>query len=190
MSSIFFRWAAKCGAAAVIAAPILVSTPALATIYVYDQTSASVPGLLISASITVNGDLSNLPHTSSTSNPIDFGNLLAFALSAPNALGISYTLSEFVAPQTIGPDMGFPKWTIDPGPNISFISGNDLDQFTIMGGNIAINSDYDAICPTTGACTAHGNWDPVSEPPSLAMLAVGAIWLSAAGGRRRQSSAR
>jgi hypothetical protein len=189
MTEFFRGWSSKLAAAAILAAPILAPMPVWATTYVYDQTSASVAGLMISASITVDGSLANLPDTSSTANPIDFGKLQAFAISAPGALARPYALSDFMASRTIPPEVGYPSWAISGGPDISFINDVDTDQFIITGGSIAINSDYELICRVSGECTAQGNWDPVPEPSTLAMLAIGLTWLGAAGVHLRRSSA-
>lgn len=182
-------WPSTLFAAIVLVGSLLLPGPARATTYAYDQTSASVPGLVISGLITVNGNLFDLPDTSSTANPIDFGNLLAFQISAPNALARSYTLNDFVATQTDGRYAGFPNWTIGGGPGIDFINAVDTEHFIITGGSIAINSDYDGICHMTGTCFAQGNWDPVPEPSTLATFAIGAAWLWVTAARRRRAGA-
>jgi hypothetical protein len=168
----------KTGAAAVFAVPALLASPASATVFVYEQTATTIPGVVVSAAITVNGNLSDLPTVSSLSNPIAFGNLLAFDFSAPDALSSSYALPDFVAGQPASsPNAGFPAWSIMPGPDISFINVADTDEFIIDGGQISINSDFAGLCGVTGACRTSGSWDPVSEPSTAALLAVGLFFL-------------
>ena len=57
-----------------------------ATIYGFDQTSASVPGLIVTGEMTINGGVADLPTLSNLCHapcgPVDYGNLLAFAMSS------------------------------------------------------------------------------------------------------------
>lgn len=161
----------------------VVASPARATLIVYEQTSASVPGLSISASMTVNGGLSDLPTLNQSSTPIDFGNLLGFDLLAPN--GVTYTVADFVAPSAFG----FPLWNISPS-GISFIDATDSSDFIISFalGTIQFETDGPSTppdCQRTGACITTGYWSAIAEPSSTALILVG---LSALGFWWRRAS--
>lgn len=145
------------------------AAPAHATLLVYEQTSASVPGLSIDASITVVGGLSDLPTLNQFSTPIDFGNLLAFDLEAPD--GVTYTLANFVAPS----GFGFPLWSISPA-GISF--NNSASDFIIAFATGTIRFETDAPsnprdCMTTGQCVTTGHWAAIAEPAGAGLVLVG-----------------
>lgn len=155
------------------------AVPARATLFVYDQSSASVPGLSISASLTVNGGLSDLLTMNQSTAPIDFGNLLAFNLLAPD--GVTYTLANFVAPSSLG----FPLWSISPD-GIWF--NNTQSDFAISFAAGTIKFDTDAPsnprdCGITGRCATAGHWDAIAEPGGTALILTG---LSALGLWRRR----
>ena len=160
----------------------IVASPACATLLVYEQTSASVPGLSISASMTVDGGLADLPTLNQSSTPIEFGNLLQFALSAPN--GVTYTLANFVVPS----NFGFPLWSVSPS-GIDFIDATDANDFFISfaAGTIQFDTDgpSDLGCNVTRACVTTGTWKSIAEPSSTALILVG---LSALGFWRRRIS--
>ena len=153
------------------------SSPARATVFVYQQTSASVPGLSINAAMTIDGGLNNLPTLSQSSAPIDFGNLLAFDLLAPN--GMTYTLADFVAPFDLG--FHFPQWSISPS-GISFIDATDLNDFFISFhlGTIQFDTDGPSsppYCSRTGACISTGHWASIPEPSGATLIIVGLLAL-------------
>src|SRR5262249_49847359 len=87
----------------------LFAPSASATLFVYDQTSAPVANLTISASITVDGGLGDLPTLNQDSNPIDFRHLLGLSLLAPG--GVTYSLADFVER---GVGSSLPLWNISP----------------------------------------------------------------------------
>jgi len=158
------------------------AAPARATLFVYEQTSASVPGLSIDTSITVNGGLSDLPTLTQSSTPIGFGNLLAFDLQAPD--GVTYTLANFVAPS----GFGFPLWSISP-QGISF--NNSASDFAIFfaAGTIQFETDAPSNprdCGITGRCVTTGHWAAIAEPAGAGLILVG---LSALGLWRRRTIA-
>lgn len=155
----------------------IVSSPAHATLLVYEQTSASVPGLRISASMSIDGGLSHLPTLNQASTPIDFGHLLGFELAAPN--GVTYTLNDFVAPFGLG--FQFPQWSISPS-GIFFIDAADLNDFSISFGKGTIQFDTDGpsnppACHSTGACVTTGYWASIPEPSGKSLVLVGLLAL-------------
>jgi len=150
----------------------VVASPARATLLVYEPTSASPPGLSISASITVNGGLSDLPTVDQSSTPIDFGNLLAFDLLAPD--GATYTLANFVAPPV---NFNLPMWSISPG-GISFFDITDDFIISFASGTIHFDTDAPGDCFLTGTCFTTGNWKVVPEPSSITLILAGLLALS------------
>jgi hypothetical protein len=161
-----------CGA--IIGVVLLVlPVSAWATLFVFEQESASLPGLSVSASITINGGFSDLPTVNSHSSPIDFGNLLALSFVAPGAIAGTYSLSDFVAPP---PFHNFPLWSINP-TRIDFVDALDSNDFHMMGfgaiSQITLNTDGPFLCHRTGACVVTGIWEPAPEPASLALFATG-----------------
>jgi len=161
---------------------LLASTPASATVFVFDQMAASIPGLSFNASITINGDFSNLPTLTSHSNPINFGSLLAFDISSP--IG-HFALGDFTSPSL--PFFDFPDWTISPS-GIVFVSSDDSSDFRITGfGTDSIiggATESGGPCFHTGACVATGTWVPIPEPPTSFIL-VSALFLAALLGEAR-----
>jgi hypothetical protein len=157
------------------------AAPARATLFIYEQTSASVPGLSITASMSINGGVSDLPTLNQSSVPIDFGNLLAFELLAPN--GMTYTLADFVAPFNL--DAQFPQWRISPG-EIFFIDANDSSDFHVLfgPGTIQFDTDRPSVppdCSQTGACVSTGHWTAAAIPepsgPALVLFGLFALFL-------------
>ena len=169
----------------------IVSSPARATLFVYEQTSASVPGLFISASMSINGGLSDLPTLNQSSVPIDFGDLLAFELLAPN--GVTYTLNDFVAPFNLG--FQFPQWSISPS-GITFVDADDLNDFFVSFAQGTIQFDTDGPsnppdCSHTGACVSTGHWvASIPEPSSKALMLVGLLVLCLFAGSARRHAIR
>ncbi len=161
--------------------------------YEYNQTSATVPGLVITSSITINGGFTDLPTIASVGcGPVfggppcpaslDFGNLLAFDITVP---GGTYTLADFVDPGMLpGPHpiepWPYPSWLITPS-GIRFINSIDDQDFSInfAPGTISFNTDNAAYapCSTSGVCVTTGAFVPVPvpEPATMALLAIGAI---------------
>src|SRR3954447_24620013 len=125
----------------------LLASPALATVFLFNQTSASEPGIFVSAAISINGDFSDLPTVNSNDNPIFLGNLRAFdiVLPIPDMRGGHYTLSDFMLPCSLDSPScfaGFPIWTISPG-GVTFISALDETNSSIDG--FGINSTISFI---------------------------------------------
>jgi hypothetical protein len=157
--------------------------PTAAAIFTFQQTAASVPGLVVTATMTIDGDPSDLPtiDSASVSDPVDFDRLLAFDLVSPVG---HFALSDFtpMCLSFIGCTFGFPDWSISPG-GISFIDALDASDFFItgLGHNSTIQVDTDGPvtppeCGITGACVVTGNWIAaaiVPEPSSMLLLIAG-----------------
>lgn len=163
----------------------LLVLPAAATTFVFDETSSSVPGFVVSASITINNGFADLPTVSNINNngPYPFGDgfaLQAFSITVPGGQG-TYTLADFTPaiPPPLG--IGFPQWSISPN-GISFFDAKDNNDFIITGfsppSTIEFESDgptFPPDCMFTGRCIATGNWEAVPEPTS-AMLLISALF--------------
>ena len=174
---------ALCGALIILISVLPV--PSSAAVFVFEQTGASVPQLLVTSSITINGGFSDLPSVNSNSNPIDFGNLIAFSFVAPGAIAGSFSLNDFVAPLSL---QNFPLWSITPTV-ISFLDRFDQNEFDISGftalSTIRLNTDAPLLCHTTGACVVTGVWEIVPEPASIALFAAGLLGIAVLRHRRR-----
>jgi MYXO-CTERM domain-containing protein len=151
------------------------------TVFTFSQSTASIPGLQVQASVEVNGTFANLPTISSSLPNPDFGNLISFSLSQ-NAFGnpSTFTLANFMSPGYGAND--YFNWSISPG-GIFFSGGiGDGDSFEITGltsnlATIHLDSDnpYISSCFNSGTCYTTGTWiDPpaasVPEPTSLSLL--------------------
>jgi len=64
--------------------------------YHYHQNTATVPGLVVFAQLTVDGDITHISSSSTNDSPISFGNLLDFQFSS-NGLFESISLRDFTA---------------------------------------------------------------------------------------------
>ena len=168
-------------AAGLLLASWLLVSPALATVFAFQQISASVPELFIDATISINGDFSDLPTIDSNSNPIDFGNLLAFDIITPVG---HFTLSDFqpACGVPIGCIPGFPNWSISP-TGIDFIDAAAASDFFIhgfgFGSTINVDTDNPFVSPpecfSSGVCAVTGNWiaATIPEPSSITLLVMG-----------------
>lgn len=166
--------------------------PSSATVFLFHQTSASVPNLFVTSAISINGSFDDLPSVSSISHTIDFGNLLAFDIISPVG---HFTLNDFT-PACTDPGKclySFPLWSISPS-GIYFNSAWNESDFFITGfdvnSTIRVNSDRPSAgeCRWTGACVVTGNWviSTVPEPSTVILLAAGLAGLPLA--RRWQNS--
>jgi hypothetical protein len=169
----------------------LVTTPVFATTFVFDETSSSVPGFVVSSSIAVNNTFADLPTVSNINNngPYPFGDgfaLQAFSITVPSG---TYTLSDFTP---ANPLSGVPEWSISPD-GILFIDKFDANEFIITGfgavSTIGFDTDVGGPCMIDGACIATGYWEAVPEPASAMLLVVGLLG-SAFGLRLRRKGAR
>src|SRR5258708_38837041 len=116
------------------------------TTFIFEQLTVSEPGFSINSSITVNGDLTNLPSINSHSLPIDFGNLISFYFAAPGMFGPpnqgppfiqgTYTVADFTHSNPF-----FPLWSISPDA-ISFIDSHDATAFSIQVLNHGVSTLY------------------------------------------------
>jgi len=175
------------------------------TVFTFSQSSASIPGLQVQASVDVNGTFANLPSINSNISNPNFGNLISFSLNQ-NVFGdpSTFTLANFM-------NLGFGtndfyNWSISPS-GINFSGGlDDGDSFSIAGLNasattIHLDSDhpYSSNCFLTGACYVTGTWvdppAPIPEPTSLSLLLIplvlltSLVWRGRADIRRRSVSA-
>jgi hypothetical protein len=155
------------------------------------------------ASITVNGDLSDLPFivtqcctVGPPSSPIDFGNLLAFDFDLLPAALFVVTLSNF-KPACLGPPTScmIGSWIIAPG-EISFGDAfNEFDIRIFSGGNSRISFGGDNLLPCTdsglfgGLCTVTGQWIAVPEPATSWIFATGLGLMALLAWRRRRGLA-
>jgi hypothetical protein len=169
--------------------------------YQFVQTGATLPGLELHASITLEDPAAGLPTLSCTiqgaySPPCDidgFGNLLSLTFGRGTAAGFNYSLFDFHTSQLPG---GFPfpflEWSIAPG----FIHfNNSMDEFFIYGagaagpGSIRLNSDLGTCSFSGDLCVASGEWTPVTPVPELPTnpaVAAGLMALFLTLRRRRQ----
>jgi hypothetical protein len=155
-----------------------------ATTYVFEQTSASVPGLIVTGEMPINGGFADLPTLSNFCHapcgPVDYGNLLAFEMSAPLSF-IAFTRANL----TQSPDpTAFPMWDIAPdgatsfgGPGIRFNnSHSDIFDFGWENATIQTDTDSGSPCFFTGACRVTGHWVAVGVPESSSLtLLAGAL---------------
>jgi hypothetical protein len=164
------------------------AAPAQARAFVFDETSASVPGLVIDASITMKDShsLADLPTINNQFDPApyDFGDLQALEVKVPDLSDQSvYTLADFVAPCSSGGGIScitdFPDWSISPG-EIAFINAADAVDFFIkfFPTFSTIQFDTDGYsnpsdCGRTGACIATDKWIPAPESASIFLLLAG-----------------
>ena len=190
-------------AAAAIALCSLWAAAASATTFVYKETGSSVPGLLISASITIDGGFSNLPTIDNTYPPppagYDFGALTAFSITVPvGGDQATYTLADFTAQCDFScPIAAFPQWSISPG-GIGFINSIDRTDFYIIGFDPVSQIEFESDAPTqppdceqTAVCIATGVWAAVPEASSAALLLTALLGLAppTASARRRRRRA-
>ena len=170
---------------------------ASATTFVFDQTGSTVPGFVVSASISIDGTLADLPTISNSFNPgpYDLSPLSSFSFVTPSSLEGHFTLADIIAP--IPYPAGFPRWSISP-TEISFFNMTDTSDFFIKGfgsvSTIEFESDGPTIpadCMLTGHCIATGSWDPVAAPePASAVLLLAGLLGGALPLRKRIRSAR
>jgi hypothetical protein len=175
-----------------------VAISASATTYVFDQTSSSVPGFVVAASLSISGGLADLPTISNIGNPgpYNFSPLSAFDITLPSLVGEGhYILADFSPPQGFPPE--FPQWSISSN-GIDYINATDTSDFIIKGfgalSTIEFESDgptNPSACESTGVCIATGQWDPVSaaEPAGATLLLAGLLG-SALARRKRKWSVR
>jgi hypothetical protein len=171
--------------------------PAHATTYGFQQSSASRPGLEITASITVDGTLADLPTvTDYNPPPYGFGKLEAFDIDLPIIYPTHVSLADFVSRGKSYDGFYYIEtgvWHISPS-RIDWHDQYDYSDFVIdfAAGTIGVNSDEGfPNCPWTGACVFTGTWaalesgpptgqvagDPVPEPTSAALLGAGVLGL-------------
>ena len=171
---------------------------ASAEVLVFNQISASVPGLFISAVIDVNGGLDLLPTINNFRSPptggYDFGNLDALDIFLPvNPPQKSrFTLEDFTERRQPGGTgvFDFPQWSISPN-QIRF--NNTETDFLIILDNILstirFNTDAPSTpreCMMTGRCVVQGQWQVTSVPvPASVHLFLGALVAGTLVFRRR-----
>jgi hypothetical protein len=178
-------------AAAISALPALPAA-ATPTDYVFEQTSATLPGLVVTGKIDIDGGFADLPSLTSsqtcnsltrTCGPIDFDRLVDIDVGSD--LTASFTLHD-LRPSLSG---DYPAWDIVPDggldPGIRWIDARDLDDIFINGWENSVietdTDDADSPCGRTGACVVTGHWVdaalPVAEPTALSLLAAGFVIL-------------
>ena len=162
--------------------------------YQFVQTGATLPGLNLHASITLEDPLGGLPTLSCTLSagqysppcPIDdFGNILALTFDRGASLAGHYSLFDFHTSNPGPFPFAFLSWSISP-TLISF--NNSIDDFLISGagtagpGSIRLRSDVGTCSqgsPGGGdLCIATGEWTPVPEPPTAIAIAIGILGFS------------
>jgi hypothetical protein len=188
-----FREVAKAAltSCAIFLGVVLGAAPASATLFVFDQTSTTVPGLSVTASISVqDGDFSGIPTISTLIGsptptlPIDFGTLLAFDLRSLGPAFVTGDISQFYAcVQCLGP-----YWLISPGGFINFGCCN-TENYMIEGfgrdSTIQVDSDAGPCHEDSNpVCIVTGNWDPVPEPSTIWVLVMGLGLMGWMAGRR------
>lgn len=169
---------------------ILLSTPAAASVWVYEQQTTNSPGFSIDVTITMTGSatLGDIPSLNSTTvtAPIDFSPLTALSFIQHGSLpqiGFTGTLADFAPECLSGPCLtGFPTWVM--APYIIDLEADALDNASydirIAPGTLAATISYDTdafdgCCGgdylTTGIFVAE-----VSEPdPFSLLLLAGAL---------------
>src|SRR5215472_7936706 len=105
--------AAMAVAAAISAVPVLPAA-AMPTDYIFEQTSATVPGLIVTGKIEIDGGFADLPNLTSaqtcnsltrTCGPIDFEGLLGIDVGS-NLTAAAFTLHD-LRPSLAG---DYPTW--------------------------------------------------------------------------------
>jgi len=161
--------------------------------YQFVQTGATVPGLNLHASITLEDPLGSVPTLSCTlafgqySPPCpieDFGNILALTFDRGTSAASHYSLFDFHTSNPGPFPFPFLSWSISP---TLIHLNNSLDEFFIYGagtagpGSIRLNSDLGACStgvPPTDLCIATGEWTPVPEPATAVATALGILGFS------------
>lgn len=169
------------------------ATPARAYDLTFHQTSSSVPGLSVSASIDVDGGpLPTLDN--SVPGPYDFGPLVGFDITIP-AIMAHHTLADFT--DEADPAFLYPQWSISPA-EIQFTDAFATNHFEIDFGSFGAPSVPGTIsfvtddmnlepCVMSGVCYVAGDFIAegfsIPEPWSanvfgIALLSLGASILS------------
>lgn len=161
------------------------ATPAFAVpiTYVFVQTGQSLPGLTMSASLTIDGTIADLPTINCfpclAGTVLDFGPLSAFNFHAPPPNTYAATLADLRTQITFPMPVAIPTWSMSPG-GISYL--DNFRQFRIgfgaAGASLMYVDDLGlAGCFTSTACVVTGDFVATPEPQSLLLLGTGLLVL-------------
>jgi hypothetical protein len=179
---------------AIVPASLVLAVPvqfAVAITYVFDQTSASVPGLIVTGQMTINGGFADLPTLSNFCHapcgPVDYGNLLGIEISA-NFTGQFTRLNLTQSPDPTA----YPQWDIapdrSPDPGIRSSDGH-IDLFDFGWEDATIQTDTDDgpfpdPCEESGVCRVTGHWIAIGVPEGSSLMLLASALLGFCAIRR------
>ncbi len=176
------------------AALVCLTTPAYAVpiTYQYVQTGASVPGLVINASLTIDGTFADLPTIVCAPCPngsvFDFNPLKALVVTVPfGIIAHTFTLADFTGQIVFPVPSGSPRWTISP-TGISYINLFESFSINLTNGLIHYDADGMGLCGLTGTCVTSGTFVATPEPETLVLLVTGLAAVCVAHRRSRYRS--
>jgi hypothetical protein len=163
---------------------IWMSAAATASVWTFEQTGSSLPGLTVAAEVDIagTGTFANLPTRSSfdcnsfSCPPPDLFPLVGLTSSGQS--GGSLFLGNFIYPDLT--HLFTPIWDVGPG-GIDFISINSHVEFQLRfnPGSVYVADEGSAACYIANVCRVTGTWvtSSVPEPSSGWLLAVALLGL-------------